>query len=220
MRLVAVGVLLSLAVTSCSLVLEDIVYVTRDAGHPRDVANMRDSDDASDVNVDPMDTGFDATGDVSPDIGFDVHADAPRDTHLDVPIDVSFDAPIDVRVDVLRDIPTDDSAADSGGTPCVTDGDCVPYYCGCAACPPDAITCESPTRSCSLGCPTVCVIPATVGCACISGRCARRDPVSTTCSTSSECTGGQLCCYPCGTAGCSNVCLDPDPMTHGCPLFP
>lgn len=40
------------------------------------------------------------------------------------------------------------------------------------------------------------------------------------CGSSDECSQGQLCCYPCGIAGCKNRCIDPDPVRGGCPLFP
>src|SRR5262245_44910498 len=39
------------------------------------------------------------------------------------------------------------------------------------------------------------------------------------CTSDADCRGRQLCCYPCGVAGCSNRCMDPGPG-GGCPLFP
>jgi hypothetical protein len=39
----------------------------------------------------------------------------------------------------------------------------------------------------------------------------------TTCTSSSQCPTGQLCCYPCGIDGCSNMCLTP--VKGRCPLF-
>jgi hypothetical protein len=34
------------------------------------------------------------------------------------------------------------------------------------------------------------------------------------------CAPGLLCCYPCGIPGCQNQCMQPDPNTNMCPLFP
>jgi hypothetical protein len=42
--------------------------------------------------------------------------------------------------------------------------------------------------------------------------------LSTSCTSSSQCPSGQLCCYPCGIDGCSNVCMTP--MRGHCPFFP
>jgi hypothetical protein len=40
----------------------------------------------------------------------------------------------------------------------------------------------------------------------------------TTCTSSSQCPSGQLCCYPCGIDGCSFTCMQP--MNGHCPRFP
>jgi hypothetical protein len=40
----------------------------------------------------------------------------------------------------------------------------------------------------------------------------------TTCTSSSQCPSGQLCCYPCGIDGCSFTCMTP--MNGHCPRFP
>jgi len=40
----------------------------------------------------------------------------------------------------------------------------------------------------------------------------------TTCTSSSQCPSGQLCCYPCGIDGCSFTCMNP--MNGHCPRFP
>jgi len=42
--------------------------------------------------------------------------------------------------------------------------------------------------------------------------------LSTSCTSSSQCPSGQLCCYPCGIDGCSNVCMNP--VRGHCPFFP
>jgi hypothetical protein len=42
--------------------------------------------------------------------------------------------------------------------------------------------------------------------------------LSTPCTSSSQCPTGQLCCYPCGIDGCSNVCMTP--VKGRCPFFP
>jgi hypothetical protein len=42
--------------------------------------------------------------------------------------------------------------------------------------------------------------------------------LSTSCTSSSQCPTGQLCCYPCGIDGCSNVCMNP--VRGHCPFFP
>lgn len=42
--------------------------------------------------------------------------------------------------------------------------------------------------------------------------------LSTTCTSSSQCPTGQLCCYPCGIDGCNFVCMQP--MRGHCPFFP
>ena len=42
--------------------------------------------------------------------------------------------------------------------------------------------------------------------------------LSTTCTSSSQCPTGQLCCYPCGIDGCDRVCMTP--MRGHCPFFP
>ncbi len=42
--------------------------------------------------------------------------------------------------------------------------------------------------------------------------------LSTSCTSSSQCPTGQLCCYPCGIDGCTNVCMNP--MRGHCPFFP
>jgi len=42
--------------------------------------------------------------------------------------------------------------------------------------------------------------------------------LSTTCTSSTQCPTGQLCCYPCGIDGCSRVCMVP--MRGHCPFFP
>jgi hypothetical protein len=42
--------------------------------------------------------------------------------------------------------------------------------------------------------------------------------LSTTCTSSSQCPTGQLCCYPCGIDGCSFVCMNP--VRGHCPFFP
>jgi hypothetical protein len=34
------------------------------------------------------------------------------------------------------------------------------------------------------------------------------------------CKPGLLCCYPCGIPDCENKCIQPDPQTQMCPLFP
>ena len=41
---------------------------------------------------------------------------------------------------------------------------------------------------------------------------------ATTCTSSSQCPSGQLCCYPCGIDGCSFTCMKP--MNGHCPHFP
>lgn len=41
---------------------------------------------------------------------------------------------------------------------------------------------------------------------------------ATTCTSSSQCPSGQLCCYPCGIDGCSFTCMTP--MNGHCPRFP
>lgn len=39
-----------------------------------------------------------------------------------------------------------------------------------------------------------------------------------TCTSSSQCPTGQLCCYPCGQDGCQFMCMNP---IHGhCPIIP
>lgn len=38
------------------------------------------------------------------------------------------------------------------------------------------------------------------------------------CTQSSECGSGLLCCYPCGTAGCTNQCMQPT-QNGLCPMF-
>lgn len=38
------------------------------------------------------------------------------------------------------------------------------------------------------------------------------------CTTHADCPTGKLCCYPCGVADCSNVCMTP--VRGRCPLFP
>ena len=43
-------------------------------------------------------------------------------------------------------------------------------------------------------------------------------PLATTCTSSTQCPTGQLCCYPCGIDGCSRVCMVP--MRGHCPFFP
>jgi hypothetical protein len=40
----------------------------------------------------------------------------------------------------------------------------------------------------------------------------------TTCTSSSQCPSGQLCCYPCGIDGCSFTCTTP--VNGHCPRFP
>ena len=40
----------------------------------------------------------------------------------------------------------------------------------------------------------------------------------TTCTSSSQCPTGQLCCYPCSIDGCSFTCMKP--MNGHCPRFP
>jgi hypothetical protein len=42
-------------------------------------------------------------------------------------------------------------------------------------------------------------------------------PLSTFCVTNADCPTGQLCCYPCGIDGCSNICMKP--VKGRCPLF-
>jgi hypothetical protein len=39
------------------------------------------------------------------------------------------------------------------------------------------------------------------------------------CASDADCAAGQLCCYPCGFPGCSNVCT-PIPSGGRCPLIP
>lgn len=41
--------------------------------------------------------------------------------------------------------------------------------------------------------------------------------LTTYCTSSAECPTGQLCCYPCGIDGCSNICMQP--VNKRCPLF-
>jgi hypothetical protein len=43
-------------------------------------------------------------------------------------------------------------------------------------------------------------------------------PMATSCTSSSNCPSGQLCCYPCGIDGCTRVCMKP--MNGHCPFFP
>jgi hypothetical protein len=42
--------------------------------------------------------------------------------------------------------------------------------------------------------------------------------VGQTCTQNSDCASGLLCCYPCGTAGCTNQCMQPGP-NGACPMF-
>ena len=39
----------------------------------------------------------------------------------------------------------------------------------------------------------------------------------TGCTSSSQCPAGQLCCYPCGIDGCTNMCITA--VKGRCPLF-
>jgi hypothetical protein len=39
------------------------------------------------------------------------------------------------------------------------------------------------------------------------------------CTSDSQCPPGLKCCYPCGVAGCSNVCMEPTEAGR-CPMFP
>ncbi len=43
-------------------------------------------------------------------------------------------------------------------------------------------------------------------------------PMATSCSSSTDCPSGQLCCYPCGIEGCTRTCMKP--MNGHCPFFP
>lgn len=38
------------------------------------------------------------------------------------------------------------------------------------------------------------------------------------CDNDSQCTGGTLCCYPCGHPGCHDECLTP--INGHCPYYP
>jgi hypothetical protein len=42
--------------------------------------------------------------------------------------------------------------------------------------------------------------------------------LATSCTSSSQCPTGQLCCYPCGIDGCTNVCTTP--VRGHCPFYP
>jgi hypothetical protein len=39
------------------------------------------------------------------------------------------------------------------------------------------------------------------------------------CTSDTQCGPGLKCCYPCGTAGCTNTCIAV-PDGGGCPLYP
>ncbi len=45
------------------------------------------------------------------------------------------------------------------------------------------------------------------------------DPAGKTCTTNAQCPAGQLCCYPCGRFGCTNVCTVIPPGGQ-CPHYP
>ena len=80
---------------------------------------------------------------------------------------------------------------------------------------------------CSLGqfcCNAACGIcgPAGGQCpstACGTGGASGTKSVGENCAQSSECSSGLLCCYPCGTAGCTNQCMQPA-ANNQCPMFP
>ena len=55
--------------------------------------------------------------------------------------------------------------------------------------------------------------------ACGTGGASGTKSAGENCAQSSECSSGLLCCYPCGTAGCTNQCMQP--AANGqCPMFP
>ena len=45
------------------------------------------------------------------------------------------------------------------------------------------------------------------------------DPAGKTCTSNAQCPAGQLCCYPCGRFGCTDVCTVVPPGGQ-CPHYP
>ena len=213
-------VVLFVGLQSCSLVLESVHYRTRETGTSVDATLDRSTADTSDVpqGTDASDLAFDTIDDRQSDV---VH-DAGIDAHQDVGFDVTHGDTVigEIAVDASVDVVSVDVTDVTRFVLCSVGSDCVPYWCGCGTCALSAITCEAPSATCTLGCPGTCDIPTTVGCACVGGVCQRHDTAVMGCSSSAECTGGELCCYPCGTAGCTNTCVPPDPTSGGCPILP
>jgi hypothetical protein len=230
----------SLGSASCTLLLEPIAHrpydgssadaARRDARH-RDAVDTAADDDAFDATDSDLVDAVDAhDGHSTVDVSDGAHGDAIAVDVVAV-VDVApleggrTDAGTDDVVVVTRDAvavdATPDPDAGGGSVPCSSDGDCVPYWCGCGACPSaDAFTCENPSTSCPLLCPMeFCPYTQNVSCACVGGFCQRSigtTPEGSSCASSAECAPGLSCCA-CGASGCASTCTAVDPR-FGCPL--
>jgi hypothetical protein len=83
--------------------------------------------------------------------------------------------------------------------------------CGPSACGAGQFCCNSACGICGPAggpCPTI-------TCAGTGGG----SGIGQTCNQTSECGAGLMCCYPCGTAGCTNQCMQPT-QNGLCPMFP
>jgi hypothetical protein len=97
---------------------------------------------------------------------------------------------------------------------CGVDGNTYDSTCG-DACVPVTIVCHS-------ACP--CPTGGTGGSTAQGGASATNtgggagSGAGQPCTQTSDCGAGLLCCYPCGTAGCANQCMQPA-STGLCPMF-
>ena len=127
-------------------------------------------------------------------------------------------------------------AGDAAGAPCTSDVQCTPgFLCGFM----EADGCSA-KGSCVAETGGLCNA-ILLGCACDGtdfnvicaglpdgyaskplahmGVCTIGIDAGTDCDADSQCAAGLKCCYPCGTPGCRDMCLTPEP-NGSCPLYP